>query len=476
MSTLVEFGTLWRMRTTTGRGGGRVGRPAGSPPNREAILAAARTQFAERGYENATIRGIAAGAGVDPALVHHYYGSKDQLFAAALRLPFSPREVVPQLLAGGVDELGEAVLRLLLDVWASDPSGGVLVGLVRSAISHEVAARMVREFFTVPDGPAPRRWRLTEPAGTPGRRTYADSMRLDEDQRALLSKARIGMLAISGRLPLVNPAAFHFGGDALWMTTSRHAAKLALIRRDPRAAFLVTPERRQRGHGVLLQGMLEAYDPRSVRSQVRAALQGPGFALSLAGYALKNVAFIGGYLMDLPRIPADWWPHNRVLLRLRPDRVGLVPPMRTPPAAPARPAGVPGQVAAVVARQRSAQLCWQASGRPLLASAAWALDGPDALAWLPAHVPGPPRDDAPAALVLEHHHPIRPTRMVGLCLRGRLVLEPAARAAIEERYDGPLPAEGTAVRLVVARSTWWRGFEVRSRPAVRPAPAPARVR
>src|SRR6266542_4222884 len=101
MSTLVEFGTLWRMRTTTGRGGGRVGRPAGSPPNREAILAAARTQFAERGYENATIRGIAAGAGVDPALVHHYYGSKDQLFAAALRLPFSPREVVPQLLAGG---------------------------------------------------------------------------------------------------------------------------------------------------------------------------------------------------------------------------------------------------------------------------------------------------------------------------------------------------------------------------------------
>src|SRR6266487_3803102 len=149
----------------------------------------------------------------------------------------------------------------------------------------------------VPDGPAPRRWRLTEPAGTPGRRTYADSMRLDEDQRALLSKARIGMLAISGRLPLVNPAAFHFGGDALWMTTSRHAAKLALIRRDPRAAFLVTPERRQRGHGVLLQGMLEAYDPRSVRSQVRAALQGPGFALSLAGYALKNVAFIGGYLM-----------------------------------------------------------------------------------------------------------------------------------------------------------------------------------
>src|SRR5256886_8271566 len=103
-------------------------------------------------------------------------------------------------------------------------------------------------------------------------------MRLDPAQRELLSAARIGMLAIGGRLPLVSPAAFHFGGDALWMTTSRHAAKLTLARRDPRAAFLVTPEARRRAHGVLLQGVLEAYDPRSPRSQVRAVLHRPSFA------------------------------------------------------------------------------------------------------------------------------------------------------------------------------------------------------
>ncbi len=125
----------------------RIGRPAGSPPNRQAILAAARKQFAERGYDNATIRGIAAGAGVDPALVHHYYGSKDQLFVAALGLPVNPRDALPQLLAGGVNGLEERLLRRFLDVWAANRSG-TLVGLVRSASSHEDAARMVREFFT----------------------------------------------------------------------------------------------------------------------------------------------------------------------------------------------------------------------------------------------------------------------------------------------------------------------------------------
>ncbi len=301
-------------------------------------------------------------------------------------------------------------------------------------------------------------------------------MRLDSAQRELLGKARIGMLALNGRLPLVNPAAFHFGGGALWMTTSRHAAKLTLARRDPRAAFLVTPEPRRPAHGLLLQGLLEAYDPRSPASQLRAAVQGPGFALNLAGYALKNAAFIGGYLLDLASIPADWWPHNRVLLRLRPDRVTLVPPLRAPAAAPIRVPGVPGQVAAAVARHRAAQLCWLVDGRPVLASAAWALDGPDALALLPADVARPPGPGAPAALVIEHHHPYRATRMLGLCIRGRLAPEPAARAALGGRYEGELAEGGTALRLVTSRVTWWRGFEVRTRAAERPAlvEAPAR--
>ena len=270
------------------------------------------------------------------------------------------------------------------------------------------------------------------------------------------------MLAVKGRLPLVTPAAFHFGGDALWMTTSRHAVKLVLARRDPRAAFLVTPQSRRGRRGVLLQGLLESFDPRSMRSQLRALRQGPGLPLNVAGYALKNAAFIGGYILDLARIPAEWWPHNRVLLRLKLDRVSMVPALNPPPAAPERVPGVPAQVAHAVSRNRDAQLCWVTAGLPVLAGAAWALDWPDVLAWLPSHVPRPARSGAPAALVIEHHQGFRATRVMGLCLRGRLELEPEARAAVAQRYGGVLPEDGTALRLRTARLTWWRGFEVHS--------------
>jgi hypothetical protein len=259
------------------------------------------------------------------------------------------------------------------------------------------------------------------------------------------------------------------------MTTSRHAAKLTLARRDPRAAFLVPADPAAGAHGVLLQGLLEAYDPRSPRSQIRAALKGPSFALNLAGYALKNAAFIGGYLLDLVSIPSEWWPHNRVLLRLVPDHVTLLPPFQPPPAAAERVAGAPADLAHAVGRQGVAQLCWLTGGRPVMAGVAWALDGPDVVAWLPGHVTRPPRDDVPGALVIEHHHPFRATRMVGLCLRGRLRPDPAAGAVVARRYRGDLPEAGVAVRLEPARLTWWRGFEVRTRAVARPAVPAARV-
>src|SRR5207302_10199264 len=105
------------------------------------------------------------------------------------------------------------------------------------------------------------------------------------------------------------------------------------------------------------------------------------------------------------------------------------------------------QVGSAVARHRSAQLCWRAGGRLVLAPAAWTLSGGDALAWLPAVTPRAPRGPVSGALVIEHHHPFRATRMLGVCLRGRLVPEPAARAAIASRYDAELPGDGIAFRL-----------------------------
>jgi AcrR family transcriptional regulator len=135
---------------------GRGGRRAGDSGTREAIQDAARAQFAERGYHGATIRAIAAVAEVDPALVHHFYGTKEALFAAAMRLPVVPSEVLTAALAreawktGGGDPvagLGEHMVRTALGLWESDQLRETFIGLLRSAVTSEQAAVMLREFI-----------------------------------------------------------------------------------------------------------------------------------------------------------------------------------------------------------------------------------------------------------------------------------------------------------------------------------------
>jgi AcrR family transcriptional regulator len=124
----------------------RSGRRPGNPDTRDVVLAAAREAFAERGFDGATIRGIATGAGVDPALVHHYFGSKDQLFLAAIEAPADPADLLPEVLAAGRDQLGAAVVRLLLKVW-DGPMRPAGLALVRSAVGNEWTANLLREFL-----------------------------------------------------------------------------------------------------------------------------------------------------------------------------------------------------------------------------------------------------------------------------------------------------------------------------------------
>lgn len=110
------------------------------------MLAAARECFAERGFEGSTIRAIAAAAGVDPALVHHYFGSKEDLFVAAVEAPVDPADLLPEVLAGGREALGENVLRLFLRVW-DGPMQRAGLALVRSATGSDHRARLLREFL-----------------------------------------------------------------------------------------------------------------------------------------------------------------------------------------------------------------------------------------------------------------------------------------------------------------------------------------
>ena len=124
----------------------RTGRRPGNPDTREAILDAARKAFAERGYDAASIRQIATSAGVDPALVHHYFGTKEQLFLASVQVPIDPREMIPQVVAGGLDGIGERLVRTFVGVWDS-PRGATAAALLRSAVTNEWSARMLREFI-----------------------------------------------------------------------------------------------------------------------------------------------------------------------------------------------------------------------------------------------------------------------------------------------------------------------------------------
>ncbi|NUR89094.1 MAG: TetR/AcrR family transcriptional regulator [Nonomuraea sp.] len=126
----------------------RPGRRPGSADTRGEILAAARRVFAEKGFDKATVRGIAREAQVDPALVHHYFETKEGMFSAAMRLPITPDEVIPTLMEGPREEIGERLVRMILRVTATPETREPMIALIRSALTNERAAAMFREFVT----------------------------------------------------------------------------------------------------------------------------------------------------------------------------------------------------------------------------------------------------------------------------------------------------------------------------------------
>jgi AcrR family transcriptional regulator len=128
-------------------GAGRPGRRPGPSSTRSEILAAARTLFAARGYQATTVRDIAADAGVNPALVHHYFGSKEQVFVAALNLPLNPADIVTGLRdAGPRSQLGARVVRFFVRTWRDPATGQPLQAMLRAAASTEQGAAMMRQF------------------------------------------------------------------------------------------------------------------------------------------------------------------------------------------------------------------------------------------------------------------------------------------------------------------------------------------
>jgi len=127
---------------------GRAGRRPGRQDTRGQILAAARHSFADRGFAGSSMRAIAADAGVDAALIHHYFDSKQRLFLATVELPLPLDEMVQVLADSGLDGLGPRIITTILAAWDSElqPS---LVAALRGALAEPDMTRVVGEFLSL---------------------------------------------------------------------------------------------------------------------------------------------------------------------------------------------------------------------------------------------------------------------------------------------------------------------------------------
>jgi AcrR family transcriptional regulator len=123
----------------------RPGRPPGSSDTRERILESARELFARNGFDKTSIRAVAAGAGVDGALVHHYYGTKQQLFAAAIAIPIDPMQVIGPLRQTPVEQIGSVLPSILLPLWDSELGKGFIATLRSLLAGTDVS--LVRSFL-----------------------------------------------------------------------------------------------------------------------------------------------------------------------------------------------------------------------------------------------------------------------------------------------------------------------------------------
>ncbi|WP_188193555.1 TetR/AcrR family transcriptional regulator [Nonomuraea sp. SYSU D8015] len=125
----------------------RTGRRPGTSTTREQILAAAAAAFSAGGYEATSMRQVAADAGVDPALVRRFFGSKEQLFGAVMASVFQVEDAVGMLIEGPRSKVGERLAGFVLDLLGDVERPGPLLGLIRSGATSEQAAAVAREFL-----------------------------------------------------------------------------------------------------------------------------------------------------------------------------------------------------------------------------------------------------------------------------------------------------------------------------------------
>lgn len=124
-----------------------LGRRPGQSGSRDVLLATARRLFAEKGYDGASVRDIASAAGVDPAMIRHYFGGKANLFRATVGWPFEPEQLRDRIVDGDPVGLAEGLTRVFFDAWEHPDTRAPLLAILRGAATHDDSAALVRQFI-----------------------------------------------------------------------------------------------------------------------------------------------------------------------------------------------------------------------------------------------------------------------------------------------------------------------------------------
>jgi AcrR family transcriptional regulator len=127
-----------------GAAGARRGRRGGNAASRDHILEAARRQFAEHGFEGTSLRQVARAAGVDPAMIHHFFKGKDELFALSVELPADPEQVLSGVAGSDPRQRAELIVRAVLRLWES-PAQPSLVAFLRGTLGSKAKTALLRE-------------------------------------------------------------------------------------------------------------------------------------------------------------------------------------------------------------------------------------------------------------------------------------------------------------------------------------------
>ncbi|CAN5875099.1 hypothetical protein BH23ACT10_BH23ACT10_34850 [soil metagenome] len=238
--------------------------------------------------------------------------------------------------------------------------------------------------------------------------------------------------------PAMTPMACWSDGGGVWMTTSQQAAKVAALRRDPRCALWIDPD--DAGDpGVAVDGTARIFD---LSDPVGLVLHAPTISAALAALALTHRATLVGYVRDIPRLPAQWLPQSRVLIRVRIDRArSRMAPQRPTGVGPVLPTELPAAVRRAVTGTRTVTLAMLRGDALTVQPVVWG-----ARFQLDTGATAVPDAATPACIVVDAHEDPRPSSALGVLLRGHV---------------------DSGLQFHPRRAVWWEGFSADAL-AVRP--------